>query len=186
MQKLVSLTLRFPTSTAVLSAINSTTANVSTTEKKDYSSLPYFETPNFEGWARQFRTLVDSNHKMAILRNLDELISDAMKVTVLTRALSSLKNSLHMRVADALRVSPQQFNYAQLTEIILGFDRAPPSAAAPPAQPQVFAIGEGDRANPTIAILVLLERKSVIRVDKEVSNWSHLAVHAISVDPEIT
>ena len=67
-----------------------------------------------------------------------------MKVTRLTRALASSKNSLHIRISDALRVSPQQFNYAQLTKIILDFDRAPPSAAASSAQPQVFAIGEGD------------------------------------------
>ena len=81
---------------------------------------------------------------MAILRNLDELISDAIKVTLLTRALASSKKSLHIRVADALGVSPQQFNYAKLTKIILDFDHAPPSAAAHPAQSQVFAIGEGD------------------------------------------
>ena len=240
--------------------MNSTTANVPTTDKEDYSFFPYFETHNFKGWARQFRTLADStdecslaflpepqrptdedgspvdqtpaqlrelakaktkwqaadkqltgllaralrwnpatktlfeqepwtsaadlyerlvercrlcdeayracaladlfnfeagdeglravadcfDHKVAILRNLDELISDAMKVTLLTRALASSKNSLHIRVADALRVSPQQFNYAQLTKIILDFYHAPPPAAAFPAQPQVFAIGEGD------------------------------------------
>ena len=49
-----------------LSRMNSTTANVSTTEKEDYSSFPYFETHNFEVWARQFRTLADSTDECSI------------------------------------------------------------------------------------------------------------------------
>ena len=45
---------------------------MSTTDKEDYSSFPYFETHNFEGWARQFRTLADSTDECSIAFFLPE------------------------------------------------------------------------------------------------------------------
>ena len=52
--------------------------------------------------------------KILTLNNVGEVISDAMKVKLLKRALASSKNALHVRVSDALKLSVNVLDYARL------------------------------------------------------------------------
>ena len=56
------------------------------------------------------------------INRVGEVISDAIKVTLLKRPLVSSKNALYVWVSDALQLSVNVLDYASLRKIIHDFD----------------------------------------------------------------
>ena len=82
---------------------------------------------NFDPANDTLHDLLDrSDVKILTLNIVGEVISYAMKVTLLKRALASSKNALHVRILDALKLSVNVLEYARLRKIIHDFDQDAP------------------------------------------------------------
>ena len=52
--------------------------NTTNTERDDPASFPYFESHNFEGWARQFQTLAESTGDSALAFDPEKTKKDSL------------------------------------------------------------------------------------------------------------
>ena len=77
---------------------------------------------NLEAGTDSLQNLLDRlDGHITALENLREVVSDAMKVTILSRALTASRVPLHVRVADTIRFSTVDLQFKDCRKIALDF-----------------------------------------------------------------
>ena len=111
-------------------------------QEDSFKAAAFTDLFNFDPANDTLHDLLDRfDVKILTLKNVGEIVSDAMKVTLLKRCLASSKNALHVRVSDALELFVNVLDYARLCEIIHDFDQnAPRSGTSAVTTTQLHAV----------------------------------------------